>query len=305
MDRLEAMSLLVASVTEGSFSAAGRKLGVPLPTISRKVADLETHLKTRLLVRSTRKLALTEAGQAYVATCKRILDDIQQAEAQVSGEYTEPRGELTITAPIGFGRVHVLPVVNDFLAQFAAINVRMLLSDRNADLVDEHIDMAVRIGDLPDSNLTATKVGTVRRVVCASPAYLAEHGTPHKPEDLLAHRCISFSAMVNEMPWGFKPRGSQATLVRPRYRLTINTADAAIDAAIAGVGVTSLLSYQVANAVNDGNLQIILKQFELPAIPVHLLHAHQGLSPLKMRRFFEFAAPRIRESLLASQEKLR
>src|ERR1700742_5375657 len=155
MDRLEAMSILVASAEGGSFSAAGRQLGVPLPTISRKVADLEAHLKTQLLVRSTRRLSLTEAGGAYVAACKRILEQVDEAESQAAGEYTIPRGTLAMTAPIVFGRLHVIPVVNEFLTQFAAINVQLTFSDRNLDLVDEHIDIAVRVGALPDSTLVA------------------------------------------------------------------------------------------------------------------------------------------------------
>jgi DNA-binding transcriptional LysR family regulator len=304
MDRLDAMSILVASVGEGSFSAASRKLGVPLATISRKVGDLEAHLKTRLLVRSTRKLALTEAGAAYVAACKRILEDIDQAEAQASGEYTAPRGELTITAPIVFGRMHVLPVVSEFLANFADINVRMTLSDRNINLVDDHIDMAVRIGELPDSSMVATRVGSIRRIVCASPEYLAAHGTPKAPEDLANHRCVTFSSLVAGTSWTFNPRGKQARTVEPLCRLHINTAESAIDAAIAGVGLTSVLSYQAERAVDEKKLRIVLKDFEPPPIPVHLVHAHRGLLPLKMRRFLEFAAPRIRQSLLAVQAKL-
>ncbi|MDF2117732.1 LysR family transcriptional regulator [Roseiarcaceae bacterium H3SJ34-1] len=303
MDRLEAMSLLVAAVEEGSFSAAGRKLGVPLPTISRKVADLEAHLKTRLLVRSTRKLALSEAGIAYVAACRRILEDIDAAETQAAGEYSVPRGELTITAPIVFGRVHILPVVTEFLQYFAEINVRMSLADRNVNLVDDHIDMAVRIGDLPDSSLLATRVGAIRRVVCGSPAYFAAHGVPETPDDLAGHTCVMFSMAGAGASWTFR-HGKQAKLIRPRCRLHINTAEAAIDAAIRGLGVTNVLSYQVARAVEEGKLQIVLRDFEPPPIPIHLLHAHQGLLPLKMRRFLEFAAPRIRKSLLASQKKL-
>jgi DNA-binding transcriptional LysR family regulator len=304
MDRLDAMSILVASVEEGSFSAAGRKLGVPLPTISRKVADLEAHLKTRLLVRSTRKLALTEAGIAYVAGCKRILEEIEEIEAQAAGEYSVPRGELTITAPIVFGRIHVVPIVSDFLAHFDEINVRMMLSDRNLNLVDDHIGMAVRIGDLPDSTLVATRVGMIRRVVCGSPAYFAAHGIPKTPDALLDHMCVTFSALASGMSWVFSPHGRQAKLIRPLCRLHINTAESAIDAAIAGIGVTNVLSYQVARAVQDGKLQIILEDYEPPPIPVHLVHAHQGLLPLKMRRFLEFAAPRIRKSLVATHKKL-
>jgi len=302
MDRLEAMSILIASVEEGSFSAAGRKLGVPLPTVSRKIADLEAHLKTRLLVRSTRKLALNEAGIAYVAACKRILEDIDAAETQAAGEYSEPRGELTITAPIVFGRIHILPVVTAFLQHFAEINVRMTLADHNVNLVDDHIDMAVRIGDLPDSSLLATNVGAVRRVVCGSPAYFAAHGVPKTPQDLAGHTCVMFAA-IGSGTWTFG-HGRQARIIRPQCRLQINTAEAAIDAAIGGLGVTNVLSYQVARAVEEGKLRIVLQDFEPPPIPIHLIHAHQGLLPLKMRRFLDFAAPRIRKSLLASQEKL-
>ncbi len=303
MDRLDAMSILVASVEEGSFSAAGRKLGVPLPTISRKVADLEAHLKTRLLLRSTRKLALTEAGIAYVAACKHILEEVDEIEAQASGEYSAPRGELTITAPVVFGRIHVLPVVGDFLADFADINVRMRLSDRNVNLVDDHIDMAVRIGELPDSTLVATRVGAIRRVVCGSPTYFTAHGIPKTPDALRDHMCVTFSEMASGMSWIFSAHSRKPKLIRPLCRLHINTAEAAIDAAIAGVGVTNVLSYQVARAVQDGKLQIVLEDFEPPPIPVHLIHAHQGLLPLKMRRFLEFAAPRIRKALAASQKQ--
>jgi DNA-binding transcriptional LysR family regulator len=175
MDRLEAMSILVAAVEAGSFSAASRKLGVPLPTVSRKVAELEARLNTRLLVRSTRKLALTDAGVAYVAACKRILEQVGDAETEASGEYVTPKGDLVIAAPIVFGRLHVLPTVSDFLASFPDINVRMVLSDRNVNLVDDHVDMAVRIGALPDSSMIATRVGSVRPRRLWQPALL--HGT--------------------------------------------------------------------------------------------------------------------------------
>src|SRR6185295_18734354 len=186
MDRLEAMSILVAVVETGTLSAASRKLGVPLPTISRKVSELETHLATRLLVRSTRKLTLTDAGTSYVKACKRILEQVGDAERAATGEYSAPKGDLIITAPIVFGRLHVLPVINEFLAGFSEIDVRLMLSDRNVHLIDDHIDLAVRIGALPDSSLIATRVGAVRRVVCGSPAYFAGRGVPKKATDLSA-----------------------------------------------------------------------------------------------------------------------
>jgi DNA-binding transcriptional LysR family regulator len=304
MDRLEAMSILVASVEAGSFSAAGRQLGVPLPTVSRKVAELEAHLNTQLLVRSTRKLALTEAGLAYVAACKRILEQVDEAESQASGEYTVPRGTLSMTAPIVFGRLHVVPVVNEFLARFVQISVQLTLSDHTINIVDEHIDLAVRIGTLPDSTLVATKVGEIRRVVCGSPDYFAAHGVPKTPEDLADHMCVTYTALASGMTWIFNPRGKATKSVRPYCRLKINTAESAIDAAIAGVGVTNVLSYQVARAVAAGKLRLILQDYEPDPIPVHLVHAGQTLLPLKLRRFTEFATSRLRKSLAVDLAKL-
>lgn len=306
MDRLEAMSVLVASIEEGSFSAAGRKLGMPLPTISRKVAELEAHLKTQLLIRSTRKLVLTEAGAKYLAACRQILEQVDEAEAQAAGEYSAPRGELTLTAPIVFGRLHVLPVASDFLAQFPEINVRMTLSDRNVNLLDDNIDMAVRVGALPDSSMVATRIGAIRRVVCASPGYLAAHGTPIRPEDLDAHTCVTFAAISAGSPWTFAPKGAgRPRAARPLARLWINTAEAAVDAAVAGLGVTNVLSYQAADAVRQGKLKIVLEDYEPDPVPVHLLHASQSLLPLKMRRFLDFAAPRLRIRLDADGDSLR
>ncbi|TIX54789.1 MAG: LysR family transcriptional regulator, partial [Mesorhizobium sp.] len=174
MDRLEAMSLFVAAVEAGSLSAAGRRFGIPLATVSRKVSDLERHLKTRLLNRSTRQLTLTDAGHAYLAACRRILDEVGEAERAAAGEYSAATGELIITAPIVFGRLHVLPVVTGFLAAYPDVTIRLMLADRITQLSEEHIDLAVRIGELPDSSLVATRIGSIRRVVCASPAYLAE-----------------------------------------------------------------------------------------------------------------------------------
>ena len=300
VDRLEAMSFLVASAEAGSFSAAGRRIGVPLPTISRKIADLEAHLNTRLLVRSTRKLSLTEAGAAYIAACKRILEQVDEAESQAAGEYTVPRGTLTMTAPVVFGRLHVVPIVNEFLAKFPQINVHLTLSDYNISLADEHIDLAVRVGALPDSTLVAMKVGEIRRVVCGSPAYFAAHGTPKTPDDLLDHMCVTFTALAAGLTWVFKPRGGGASKgVRPLCRLKINTAESAIDSAIVGVGVTNVLSYQIARPVAEGKLRLVLQDYEPDPMPVHLVHTGQALLPLKMRKFIEFAAPRLRSSLAA------
>ena len=288
MDRLDAMSLLVAAVDTGSLSGAGRKLGVPLPTVSRKLADLEAHLQTRLLIRSTRRLSLTEAGVAYLAAARRILEQVSDAERAAAGEYETPRGELNVTAPLAFGRIQVLPVVNAFLADFPEIKVRLQLSDRYLQLIDEHIDVAVRVGALPDSSLVATRVGVIRRVICASPAFLAVYGTPHTPADLADLPSVAFEGVLAGAPTRPAPG---------RVRLGVNTADAAVEAAVAGVGFVQVLSYQSARAVAAGALQLVLRDFEPEPIPVSLVHAGQTLLPLKTRRFLDFAVPRLRRSL--------
>jgi DNA-binding transcriptional LysR family regulator len=297
MDRLDAMSVLVAVVETGSFSAAGRKLGAPLPTISRKVSELEGHLKTQLLIRTTRKLTLTDAGAAYVAACKRILEQVAEAERAASGEYTAPRGDLVVTAPIVFGRLHVLPAVTEFLKNYPEIDVRLLLSDRNVHLIDDHVDLAVRIGALADSSMVAVRVGAVRRVVCASPVYLAAVGTPKAPEDLAALACISFDALTSSTSWVFAAGKARTEHAAPIHsRLSVNTAEAAIDAAIAGIGVTRVLSYQAAHAVADGKLKIVLAAYEPDPLPVNLVYLEQNLLPRKTRAFLDFVAPRIRDS---------
>ena len=297
MDRLEAMSLLVTSAEEGSFSAAGRALGIALPTISRKVAELERHLKTRLLVRSGRRLSLTEAGRLYVEACREILYQVSEAESRVSGEYSMPQGELTVTAPVAFGRLHLVPVVNQFLAAFPEITIRMNLTDRVINLVDDKVDVAVRIGELPNTRQVAIRVGSIRRVVCGSPKYLAKYGTPQTPEDLVRHMCVTFSTIHSGISWLFSSGGRRKKVISPTCRLHINSAEAAVDAAIASIGITNVLYYQAAQAVGDGKLQVILRDFEPAAIPVHLLHSRKGRLPLKMRRFLDFATPAIRRSL--------
>jgi DNA-binding transcriptional LysR family regulator len=306
MDRLEAMEYFVAAVEAGSFTAAGRQLNVPLPTVSRKVADLEAHLNTQLLVRSTRKLALTEAGVSYLAACKRIIDQVDEAESQAAGEHNIPCGGLKITAPIVFGRLHVVPVASAFLAEFPQINIHLTLSDHALDLVDKHIDLAVRMGTLSDGTLVATKVGEIRRIVCGSPAYFAAHGTPKTLDDLAKHMCITYTALAAGMTWIFNPRdGSPSRGVRPTCRLKINTAEAAIDAAIAGVGITNVFSDQVVKPVSERKLSLILQDFEPEPTPVHIVHPRQALVPLKMRLFVDFAVSLLRRSLDADLAKLR
>jgi DNA-binding transcriptional LysR family regulator len=298
MDRLEAMSLLIAVAEAGSLTAAGRKLGVPLPTVSRKISELEAHLMTRLLTRSTRRLSLTEAGAAYVAAARRILDEVNEAERAASGEHAAPRGEIIITAPLAFGRLHVLPVIAEFLARWPEIDVRLVLADRNLHLIDDHVDIAVRIGALADSTLVSTRVGAVRRVVCGSPAYFAAHGAPQRPEDLAALSAVTFDQLSSSEHWSFRdPKSKRETRVVMRSRLSVNTAEAAIDGAAAGLGVTRVLSYQAAQPVLGGKIQIVLADYEPAPSPVSLIHAGQGLMPLKVRMLLDFAAPRLRARL--------
>ena len=303
MNRLEAMGVLLAVIDGGSLSAAGRKLGMPLATVSRKVSDLEAALKTRLLIRSTRQLTLTEAGRGYVAACRRILEEVNEAERAAAGEYSAPRGDLVVTAPVVFGRLHVLPVLIEFLRAYRQVNVRLVLGDRIVNLLEDHVDLALRIGSLPDSGLVATQLGSIRRVVCASPAYLSKSGAPAAPLDLAAHECISFELFATASTWRFNVDGAEIS-VPIHARLIVSTAEAAIDAAIAGLGVTCVLSYQVESAVRAGRLQLLLEPSEPPPLPVSFLYSSQGRLPLKLRALLDFAGPRLRTRLQRAQAAL-
>jgi DNA-binding transcriptional LysR family regulator len=301
MDRFESMSTLLAAVEGGSLSAASRKLGMPLATVSRKVSELEAHLRTRLINRTSRRLMLTDAGRSYVAACKRILEDIGEAERAAAGEYMAPRGDLTVAAPIVFGRLHVLPVAIEFLKAYPDIDIRVALADRVVNLQEDDIDLAIRIGDLPDSSLVATRVGSIRRVVCGSPAYFAQRDTPKNPGELSTHDCITFDALMSPDAWKFAV-GKSTVSVAIHSRLIVNTAEAAIDAAIAGIGITRVLSYQVASALRAGTLALALREFEPKPWPVSLVYAGQGLLPLKLRAFLDFAAPRLKARLARSED---
>jgi DNA-binding transcriptional LysR family regulator len=289
MDRLEAMSILLTVAETGSLSAAGRRLDIPLATVSRKVSELEAHLGARLFNRSSRQFTPTDAGLSYIAACRRILDDVDEAERVASGEFRTPKGELVVTAPIVFGRLHLLPVAIEFLRKYPDIDLRIVFADKMVDLLEEHIDLALRIGALPDSGLVAIRLGAIRHVVCASPAYLAQHGAPREPAELGRHVCVAFQTLSAAGPWKF----STAT-VAPPARLIVNTAEATIDAAIAGVGVTRVLSYQVEAAVRSGALVVLLDGFEPEPLPVSLVHSGERLLPLKLRAFLDFATPRLK-----------
>ena len=296
MDRLDAMAVLVAAAEAGSLTAASRRLRMPLATVSRKVADLEAHLRTRLLIRSSRRLELTDAGRAYVEASRGILQQVDEAERTAAGEYVAPRGDLVVTAPIVFGRLHVLPVVIEFLKAYPEINLRLSLSDRQANLVEDHIDLAIRIGNLPDSNLVATALGTIRRATYASPAYLARRGTPTALHELPGHDCITFEGFTSPKVWSFMS-GKSEIAIHVQSRLSVTTAEAAIDAAVAELGLTRLLSYQAAAAVARGRLQILLEAFEPSPWPVSAVYVAQGPVPVKLRAFLDFAVPRLRERM--------
>jgi DNA-binding transcriptional LysR family regulator len=300
MDRLEAMRLFVAVGDAGSLSAAARRLKVPLPTVSRKLALLEQHLGVRLVVRTTRKFVLTDPGRTYLESCRRLLAEVEDAERMAAGEYEAPKGRLYLTAPIVFGRLHVLPVALAFLNAYPEVDLRLSLVDRIADMIEEGIDVALRIAHLADSSLIAARVGTVRLVTCASPAYLKANGAPRAPSDLLQHHCIASVNLSATDRWSYRIGGEDQAF-GIRSRLAVTTAEAAIDAAIAGIGITRVLSYQAAAAIKAGKLKLILRAFEPPEIPVSLVHPEARLTPPKVRAFLDFAAPRLRRRLEALQ----
>jgi DNA-binding transcriptional LysR family regulator len=304
MDRFEAMRTLVAAVDSGSLSAASRALNTPLPTVSRRVSDLEAHLGAQLLVRTSRKLILTEAGEAFVAVARRLLDDLGDAERAASGEYRAPRGELLVTAPIIFGKLHVAPIIHAFLAACPDVTVRLVLSDEVIDLVEAHVDVAVRIGRLPDSDLIARQMGHVRWLICASPDYLARRGEPATPEALADHDCIAFEGLQTYRNWSIGGGAvTRSVAIRPRF--SVNTADAVVEAAAAGLGIARVISYQAATAIAEGRITTILRGFSTDPIPVNLVHQSQRVQPLKRRAFLDFVVPRLTVALAAVSDVVR
>jgi DNA-binding transcriptional LysR family regulator len=299
VDRFEAMHTLVAAVDAGSLSAASRALNTPLPTVSRRVSDLEIYLGAQLLVRTSRRLILTEAGETFVAVARRLLDDLGDAERAVSGEYRAPRGELLVTAPIMFGKLHVAPIIHAFLAAYPDVTVRLVLSDQVIDMVEAHIDVAVRIGRLPDSDLIARQVGHIGWVVCASPDYLARRGEPAMPEALAGHDCIAFEGLQTYRNWAFKSGAAAATSITIHPRFSVNTADALVEAAAAGLGIARVMSYQAANAISQQRVTTILRDFVTDPIPVNLVHQSQRVHPLKRRAFLDFVVPRLTQAVAA------
>ena len=297
MDRFEAMRTLVAAIDGGSLSAASRALNVPLPTVSRRVSDLEAMLGSQLVVRTSRKLLLTEAGTAYLASARRVLGELAEAERAASGEYRAPRGELLVTAPILFGQLNIAPIVYGFLSAYPEVSVRLILSDNSIDLVGHHMDVAIRIGCLPDSALVARRVGELRWVVCASPEYLSRRGEPSEPAELPNHDCIAFEEFQRYREWPFIDASGAACLVTIDARFSTNTAEGVTGGAAAGLGIARVLSYQAVDSVRDGKLVPILSAFARQQMPVHIVHAAHQQQPLKLRAFLEFVAPRLQQRL--------
>ncbi len=292
MDRFESMSVFVAVAEAHGFSAAARRLRIPLATVSRKVSDLEELLKVRLINRSTRQITLTESGRVYFESARQILETLGEAERAASGEYRIPRGALTITAPIVFGRLHILPVVVEFLRAYPEVEIKLLLVDRLVELLEEDVDLAVRISELPDSSLIAARLGSIGFVVCASPDYLAARGYPGRPEDLAGHDCVTATTSPTAKLWSFKI-GKSVREVPVRSRLSTTTAEAAI----AGAGLTQVRGYQVVEAIKEGRLERVLRDYEPDPAPLSFVYPSGRLTPRKLQAFLEFAVPRVKARL--------
>jgi len=298
MDRIEAMRVFVAALDEGSLAGAGRRLRRSPAAVSRAIAFLENHVGAELLHRTTRSLRLSEAGERYAAACRRVLVDLEEADLIALGERSAPRGVLTITAPPISGEEILHPVVDAFLDAYPAVTVNLLLLDRHANLVEEGVDVALRVGQLPDSSMVALRVGgDVRRVVVAAPRYLDSHPRIVEPGDLVQHRIVTTTHFGHDT-WVFPPApgGAVARSVHFKPRLVVNSVRAALASAVEGQGVTRLYTYHVAERVLDGGLRIVLRDAEPPPLPVHLLTPQGRTAAPKVRAFLDFAAPRLRAS---------
>ncbi|WP_433929238.1 LysR family transcriptional regulator [Sorangium cellulosum] len=293
MDRLDTLRVFIAVAEEEGFAPAARRLSMSPPAVTRAIAALEERIGTRLLHRTTRIVRLTEAGARFLTDCKRILGEIEEAEASAAGSHAELRGQIGVTAPVMFGRMFVAPVVFDFLARHPRVSARTLLVDRVVDMLDEGLDVAVRIAHLPDSSMTAIRVGSVRLVVCASPDYLAARGAPETPADLTHLDTIGFSQAAWPAEWSFSS-GARVEKVLPPSQLLVNTADVAIAAAVAGRGLARVLSYQVGPELRAGRLRIVLPAFEPPPVPVHVVHPEGPRAAARVRAFVDFLVERLR-----------
>lgn len=290
MDRYTELQVFVAVAESEGFASGARKLGVSPPVATRAVADLEARLGIKLLTRSTRHVRLTDAGKRYLDDAKRILTDIAEADEAATGINGEPSGQLAVTAPVLFGKMFVLPGVIDFLNRYPKMEVNALFLDRVVNLLEEGLDVGIRIGELADSSMRAIRVGSVKRVVCASPAYLARVGAPQHPDELLQHTIITANGLNASTEWKF----SDGINIRVKPRLSFATNDAAMEATIAGFGITRLLSYQIAPQLADGRLKVLLAEFEQTNIPIHVIHREGRYASAKIRSFVDLMVERLR-----------
>jgi DNA-binding transcriptional LysR family regulator len=295
VDRIDAMKVFVAALDEGSLAGAGRKLGRSPAAVSRAIAFLEARVGVQLLHRTTRSLKISEAGERYAVACRRVLTDLEEADILAAGERSAPRGTLTLTAPALSGEMVLRPILDAFMDAYPAVSARLYLLDRPVHLVDEGIDIALRIAHLPDSTLVAIRVGEVRRVVTAAPRYLTQHPRIAEPSDLAKHRIIAMTHFGLDS-WTFPPLPGSVVprTVQFTPRLAINCVRGAVASAVAGHGVTRLFSYHVADQVRDGTLEVVLAEDEYPPLPVHVIAPHGRLSVPKVRAFMDFAVPRLR-----------
>lgn len=296
MDRFHAMRVFVRIADTGGFAEAARQLHLSPPAVTRAVAALEDAIGARLLTRNTRSVKLTEAGQRYVDDCRRILSAVEEAEASAAGSFANPTGALTVTASVLFGQIYVLPLITEFLDLHPQVIGRTVFLDRVTNLVDEGIDVAIRIGHLPDSSYSAIKVGSVRRVICGSPEYFDTHGAPSHPSELASHRIVAATSAWTSLEWRFGKDGKAVTHVRPS--LFTNSNEAAIIAARTGWGLTRVLSYQIGPDLIEGRLQTTLEAFEEDPFPVHVVHPEGRNAPAKVRSFVDFAVSRLRANRL-------
>lgn len=296
MDRLHELEVFVAVADAGSFARAGVRLRLSPPAVTRAISALEDRLGARVFNRTTRSLAITDVGQRFLESARRILADLATAEKEAVGEAATPQGHLTVTASVTFGRSALAPIVCDFLGQNPRVTASVLLLDRIVNLVEEGIDVAVRIGPLPDSNLIAKRVGTVHRLLVASPDYLTRRGTPTAPADLKRHAVIAFTGLLPGREWRFG-NGQRPNSVVLDPAIEINDALAAIQAAEMGHGITMALSYMVHDRIRDGKLVPVLADVAPPQQPVHLVYPQARLVAPKIRAFVDFAAPRLKAAL--------
>jgi len=298
LDKLHLISVFVAVVDTQGFAGAARKLNLSPPAVTRAINELETHLGVRLLTRTTRIVKVTEAGERYAEDCRGILAHLNDADESASGLHSTPRGRLTITAPSGFGAMYVTPVLTEYLDRFPEVTASCWFVDRLVNMLDEGVDVGVRIGELPDSSMQAIRIGRMRLRVCATPAYLEEHGEPRSPEDLAKHVIIAASGVTSTSEWRISRLGAPG-MIKLQPRLITTTSDTAIAAALTGFGLTNVLAYKVAGHVREGRLKTVLEDFEPPALPVHILHREGRHASLKARAFIDLAVERLRPQLAA------